>query len=84
VTSGYFLRGKLGTHPAAPHAPVTLLIADFENKTGDSVFDGTLEPMLGVALEGAPFISLYNRGKHAKSLPNCSPELPCWMIGWVV
>jgi len=66
VTSGYFLRGKLGTHPAAPHAPVTLLIADFDNKTGDSVFDGTLEPMLGVAVEGASFISLYNRGQARK------------------
>jgi len=76
VTSGYFLRGKLGTHPAAPHAPVTLLIADFENKTGDSVFDGTLEPMLGVALEGAPFISLYNRGQARKVAAQLQPGAP--------
>ncbi len=66
VTSGYFIRGKIGTHPLAPHTPVTLLIADFDNKTGDSVFDGTLEPMLGVAVEGASFISLYNRGQARK------------------
>lgn len=42
---------------------MTLLIADFDNKTGDSVFDGTLEPILGIALEGAPFISSFNRGQ---------------------
>src|SRR6267378_993037 len=73
VTSGYFLRGKLGTHPAAPHAPVTLLIAYFDNKTGDSVFDGTLEPMLGIALEGAPFISSYNRGQAKKVAARLQP-----------
>jgi tetratricopeptide (TPR) repeat protein len=38
-----------------------VLIADFANDTGDSVFDGTLEPMLGVALEGASFITGYKR-----------------------
>jgi len=27
--------------------PSTLLIADFDNTTGDAVFEGTLEPMLG-------------------------------------
>ena len=44
------LRSRMIPHPAAAHSPVTLLIADFDNKTGDSVFDGTLEPMLGIAL----------------------------------
>lgn len=61
------LRGRFLPHPAAPHAPVSLLIADFDNKTGDPVFDGTLEPMLGIALEGAPFISSYNRGEARKT-----------------
>src|SRR5262249_42604908 len=32
----------------------------------DPVFDATLEPMLGVALEGASFISGYNRGQAHK------------------
>jgi len=82
VTSGYFIRGKIGTHPLAPHTPVTLLIADFDNKTGDSVFDGTLEPMLGVAVEGASFISLYNRGQARKVGAQLQPELPCWTTGW--
>src|SRR5216684_256546 len=66
VAAGIVLRPKFNSPPAAPHAPVTLLIADFDNKTGDAVFDGTLEPMLGIALEGAPFISSYNRGQAKK------------------
>lgn len=63
ATGGIVFRGKLFSHPAVAHAPLTLLIADFDNKTGDSVFDGTLEPILGIALEGAPFISSFNRGQ---------------------
>src|SRR5437016_14485176 len=46
VAAGYFLRSILGTRLAAPHAPVSLLIADFDTKTGEPVCDGTLEPML--------------------------------------
>ena len=43
AVAGIVLRPKFNSQPAAPHAPVTLLIADFDNKTGDAVFDGTLE-----------------------------------------
>ena len=43
--------------------PVTMLIADFANGTGDPVFDGTIEPMLSIAMEGASFITSYNRGE---------------------
>jgi tetratricopeptide (TPR) repeat protein/tRNA A-37 threonylcarbamoyl transferase component Bud32 len=52
------------THPPAapaPQAPRSVLIADFQNLTGDTDFDGTLESALGIALEGAPFITSYNR-----------------------
>src|SRR6266581_3260506 len=73
VAAGFFLRPRVGAHPAAPHAPVSLLIADFDNNTGDSVFDGTLEPMLGIALEGAPFISSYNRGQAKKVAAKMQP-----------
>lgn len=66
VAGGFVIGGRLFSHPAAAHAPLSLLIADFDNKTGDSVFDGTLEPMLGIALEGAPFISSFNRGQAKK------------------
>ena len=70
---GIALRSKFTSKPAAAHSPVTLLIADFDNKTGDSVFDGTLEPMLGVALEGAPFISSYNRDQAKRVASRLRP-----------
>jgi tetratricopeptide (TPR) repeat protein len=60
------------------HAPVSVLVGDFANHTGDSVLDNTLEPMLGVALEGASFINAYSRGdarKLAKRLPNPTDTL---------
>jgi tetratricopeptide (TPR) repeat protein/predicted Ser/Thr protein kinase len=62
----------------APHAPVSVLVADFTNRTGDPIFDGTLEPMFNVALEGASFINAYNRGtarKLADKLPNSTGKL---------
>ena len=50
--------------PAVPvqHDPVSVLIADFQNTSGDSTFDRTLEPVLKLALESAGFISAYDRG----------------------
>jgi eukaryotic-like serine/threonine-protein kinase len=49
--------------PAKAHDPVTLLIADFANNTGDTTFDHTVEPMLRLALEGAGFINAYDRSR---------------------
>ena len=60
------------------HAPVSVLVADFHNNTGDPVLDDTLEPMLGVALEGASFVNAYSRGearKQAQKLPNPTDKL---------
>jgi eukaryotic-like serine/threonine-protein kinase len=71
--AGFFLRSRLGGSSPAQHAPVSLLIADFDNKTGDPVFDGTLEPMLGIALEGASFISSFNRGQAKKEAAQMQP-----------
>ena len=50
------------TATVVPHAPVSVLVADFQNNTSDNLFDDTLEPMLNVALEGASFINAFNRG----------------------
>src|SRR5262249_6178185 len=49
--------------PAKQHEPVTVMIADFENTTGDPTFDHTLGPMVRLALEGAGFISAYDRNR---------------------
>jgi eukaryotic-like serine/threonine-protein kinase len=47
--------------PAPAMQPISVLIADLSNRTGDPVFDGTLEEALGVGLEGASFITNYQR-----------------------
>jgi tetratricopeptide (TPR) repeat protein len=57
---------------------VSVLVGDFANHTGDPVLDNTLEPMMGVALEGASFINAYSRGdarKQALKLPNPTDKL---------
>ncbi len=38
-----------------------ILIVDFENRAGESVFEGALEQALSIAMEGAPFITAYPR-----------------------
>ncbi len=60
ILGGVYVYSKAG-RPVGPVAPVTLMIADFNNHTGDPVFSGTLESTLKLALEGAPFISAYDR-----------------------
>jgi serine/threonine-protein kinase len=47
--------------PPKQHDPVSVVIADIENRTGDQTFDHTLEPMLKLALEESGFISAYDR-----------------------
>jgi serine/threonine protein kinase/tetratricopeptide (TPR) repeat protein len=62
----------------ATHQPVSVLVADFTNHTGDPIFDGAIEPMFNVALEGASFINAFNRGnarKLAAQLPHPSDKL---------
>ena len=62
----------------AAHAPVSVLVGDFTNHTGDPIFDDTLEPMFNVALEGASFINAFSRGnarKLAAQLPHPSDKL---------
>jgi len=53
----------LAPAPAAPveRPPTSVLIADFENRTGDEVFGGALEQGLSVSIEGASFINSYSR-----------------------
>jgi tetratricopeptide (TPR) repeat protein len=45
------------------HAPETVLIADFINRSGNPIFDGTLEPVVKLGLEGAGFITTFDRNQ---------------------
>jgi tetratricopeptide (TPR) repeat protein len=53
----------LARGPAAPvtHEPVSVLIADFTNAVPDKGFGGALEGAIGPLLEGASFITSYDR-----------------------
>mgnify|MGYP002622287973 CR=1 FL=1 len=42
-------------------APLSILIADFSNDTGNPLFDGLLEQALNVGVESAPHITAYQR-----------------------
>jgi tetratricopeptide (TPR) repeat protein/predicted Ser/Thr protein kinase len=82
AAGAWTLRSKFGGSPVVPNnaarAPVSILVADFTNHTGDKIFDGTLEPMFNAALEGASFINAYNRGtarRMAQKLPNPTDKL---------
>jgi serine/threonine protein kinase/tetratricopeptide (TPR) repeat protein len=46
----------------------TLVLADFLNSTGDSVFDGTLRQGLAVQLEQSPFLTLVSDQKIQRTL----------------
>ena len=67
-----FMRSR-PTTTAPAHGTVTVLLADFDNTTSEDVFEGTLEPAFGLALEGAPFISTYNRTQARKIANQIKP-----------
>jgi serine/threonine protein kinase/tetratricopeptide (TPR) repeat protein len=62
-----------GGSATVTHPTVKVLLADFQNNTADSVFDGTLESSFALAMEGAPFISAYNRTQARKTLGTIDP-----------
>ncbi|MGA8669937.1 MAG: serine/threonine-protein kinase, partial [Terracidiphilus sp.] len=73
----YVIRRQQAAKSVA-HGPVSVLVGDFANHTGDPLLDNTIEPMLGVALEGASFVNAYSRGdarKLAGKLPHPTDKL---------
>lgn len=53
-----------GSRPDRPEPdPVSLLIADFENTTNNTMFDGPLEQALSLGIEGASFVTAFPRGR---------------------
>jgi serine/threonine protein kinase/tetratricopeptide (TPR) repeat protein len=72
----------LATFPLQSRRPQPLtdkdaiLLADFVNTTGDSIFDGTLKRALAVHLEQSPFLKLFPDGQVRETLQymNRSPD----------
>ncbi len=56
-----YLNVTSGPDEVQSHEPVSVLIADFVNETGDELFDGTLEQALQIGIESAPFVTGYRR-----------------------
>lgn len=53
--------------PAASKDPVSVLVAEFQNNTGDTVFNGVLEQAFSLGLEGATFITVYQQRDALRS-----------------
>jgi eukaryotic-like serine/threonine-protein kinase len=59
--------------PAGPQAPISVLVAQFQNNTGDAVFNGVLEQALTLGLEGATFITAYPQRDALRSAAAIKP-----------
>ena len=69
----FYITRMITTPPVQPD-PVSVVIADLDNRTGDPAFNRTLEPMLRRALEGAGFISAFDRNGIVRTLGIRAPE----------
>jgi len=68
-----YLNVTSGPDVVEEQEPVSVLIADFVNKTGDQLFDGTLEQALQIGIESAPFITGYRRDAALKLAATLQP-----------
>jgi serine/threonine protein kinase/Flp pilus assembly protein TadD len=65
VTGGLYFRSR---HAAPLTEKDTIVLADFTNTTGDTVFDGTLRQGLSAQLEQSPFLNLLSDERVAQTL----------------
>jgi len=70
---GRLVGGRGPAKPAAAPAPIRVLVADFENRAGDPVFDGALEQTFALGLEEAPFIDLFRRADARRRAGQLDP-----------
>jgi tetratricopeptide (TPR) repeat protein/tRNA A-37 threonylcarbamoyl transferase component Bud32 len=59
--------------PTAASEPISVLVADFLNETGDAAFDGALEQTLAISMEGASFISAFPSANARKIAEQLQP-----------
>ena len=72
IASSYFVRPASRTLTEQD----TIVLADFDNATGDAVFDGTLKVALAVSLEQSPFLKVFpdERARETLRLMERSPD----------
>lgn len=63
-----------GTAVTETIEPISVLIADFDNQTGDAMFDGLLEQALTIGVEAAPNIAAYQRTAAQESYKRLNPD----------
>jgi tetratricopeptide (TPR) repeat protein len=66
MIGGTYFAGRRANAPVAVHPPVSVLIADFDNRANDPSFRGALENALGLGIEGASFVNAFDRGDAQK------------------
>jgi len=65
VASGLYFRSRRSNKLTAKDL---IVLADFENKTGDGVFDDTLKQALAIQLEQSPFLNILSDQKVNQTL----------------
>jgi tetratricopeptide (TPR) repeat protein len=65
-----------GGEVAGTQAAVSVVIANFSNKTGDTVFEGALEQVLSLGIEGASFITAYPRDQALRAVNEIAKDQP--------
>jgi tetratricopeptide (TPR) repeat protein len=61
-TAGWWIWHTRGRAiPIVQREPVSVLIANFENRANEPLFDGLIEQALGVGIEGTSFVTAYPR-----------------------
>jgi len=72
VVAGFYLRSRSAKPEAAATTPLTakdtIVLADFNNTTGDPVFDDALKQALAVELGQSPFLNVLSDRKVAETL----------------
>lgn len=73
LTLSVYMNMSSGSKVVAQLEPLSILIADFDNQTGDPLFAGSLELALKIGIEGASFITAYGRASAKDLADKLSP-----------
>jgi TolB-like protein len=65
-----YLNITAGPEVVEERDPISVLIADFDNRTGNPLFDGSLEQALSLGIEGASFITAFSRNDALEQAKN--------------
>jgi serine/threonine protein kinase/tetratricopeptide (TPR) repeat protein len=76
VGTAYWTASRRASAVETQRAPVSVLVADFENRTGDPVFDGTLAQSLNLAIEGTSFVTAFPRREAVRVAAQVQPGKP--------